>query len=361
MPIAPETQNYDFYLNRMLNNIKTRHPEIDTREGSVAYDACAACALELVQAYATANNYYNETNIETASRTGKYDRCRDQGIDPTVFDAHAGIYRALFDVEVNIGSRWNLDVYNYSVTEALGEDEDTGYLAYAITCETAGSAPNDLTGNLTPIDTPPRGLSYAYLSGVISPGENETPDDEIVDYYYTYLGNNATDGNVAQYEQWCREYPGIGSFKIFSLWNGPNTVKVSILNSENEVADEELVEAFQEYLDPDSSGMGDGKAPIGAIVTVTTAAEKTIDVTATVSLKSGTISYSSVQPALEAYFGSIAYNSNLVSYIAVASTILNAEGIANVTDVTINGGTEDILLSDEQIPILGQLNITQEG
>lgn len=358
MPVAPTTQDLNFYLNRMLNRVKAIHPNVDTREGSVAYDACAACAYELVQAYDTANNYYNETNIETASRTGKYEKCRDQGIDTSIFDAHAGVFRGEFNVEVNIGSRWNCDLFNYVVTEFIEQSDSTQYYEYALTCETVGTAPNDVTGELTPIDNPPRGLSHAALTGDIVPGENETPDDEIVEYYYDYISRKASDGNVAQYEQWAREYPGIGNFHVFPLWNGPNTVKVSILDANNDAADEELIAEFQEYLDPNSSGMGDGVAPIGAIVTVDTAEELQINVSAKVSLKDGTVSTSSIQPALEEYFGSIAYQSTLVSYIAVASTILNAQGIANVTDVLVNNGTEDITLDDEQIPVLGTLDIT---
>ena len=363
MPITNSQYTYDFFLNRMLQNIKVKHDEVDTREGSIAFDACSACANELVQAYDMANNYYNESNIETARREGKLQCCRDQGIDVSVFDAHAAIVMGEFNVQVEIGSRWNLDLYNYTVTEYLGKGiaPDPEYYQYAMQCETAGTGPNGYTGNITPIDGPPRGLTYAAIASIISLGENETSDNDIINYYYNFVAKRVSDGNKAQYEQWCSDYPGIGHYKVLPLYNGPNTVGISILDVNNEPASGELIQEVQEYFDPGSTGMGDGVALIGAIVTVSTAEEFTINVSAQVSLAEGAISAASVKPAIEAYLNSLAFVSDYVGYIALASVILNADGIANVTNVTINADTKDIQLGSNQIPALGQCNITVVG
>lgn len=353
-----EDRTYDFLLNRMIDQIRENYPEVDTREGSMIFNALASEAYELAIAYTELDNIRNETFISTATRDGKLQRCIEQGIDTSIFDASAGVFEGQFNVNVDVGTRWNLDLYNYTVTEYLGQSESTNYYRYALQCETTGTAPNDLTGNLTPISDTPRGLEYAAIVECLIEGENEASDSFIEQYYFDYVGNKATDGNVAQYELWCAEYPGIGHYKVFPLWNGPNTVKVSILSASNEVATEELIDAFQTYLDPNSEGMGNGVAPIGAVVTVTTATTVPINISANVSLKEGYISYTSVQPAIEAYLNDISYVSNNVSYIGIAATILGADGIANVTDVLVNGGTDDVSLSDEEIPVLGTLSLT---
>lgn len=353
-----ENMTFQNLLNRMVSFIKGLNSNIDSREGSVVYDSVASNALETANVYLELDNIRKETFISTASREGKIQCCKEQGIDTSIFDAHAGSFLGQFNVEVEIGSRWNLDLYNYQVTEYLGQDEETQYYKYQLLCETTGSAPNNVTGNLTPISDPHRGLSYAAITECLIQGENETSDSDIEKYYFTYISRNNSDGNVAQYELWCAEYPNVGNYKIFPCWNGKNTVKVSILDSENKSASEELISEFQEYLDPNSEGMGNGQAPIGSIVTVTTATSLKINVSAKVSLKNGVLSESSIEPALTAYLSDIAYTSNTVSYIAIAATMLNAEGIANVSEVLVNEGTSDITLKDEEIPELGELDIT---
>ena len=48
----------------------------------------------------------------------------------------------------------------------------------------------------------------------------------------------------------------------------------------------------------------------------------------------------------------------MVAYMNVGATILNIDGVEFVTDLLINGGTNDVVLSDEVIPVLGTTNWT---
>ena len=116
-------------------------------------------------------------------------------------------------------------------------------------------------------------MYYAMLVECLIEGEDEASDDKIRKSYSDKVKNTNNDGNLGQYKIWCESYPGIGNYKIIPLWDGETTVKVSILDSSNDVATEILVSEFQNYLDPNIEGMGNGVAPIGAFVTVTTATE----------------------------------------------------------------------------------------
>jgi uncharacterized phage protein gp47/JayE len=111
---------------------------------------------------------------------------------------------------------------------------------------------------------------------------------------------------------------------------------------------------MQEYFDPGVTGMGDGVAPIGAFVTVTTATEVPINVGGTVKLKDGYSDTTAIDEALEKYFSEISYNKSLISYMTVGSVILAVEGVDFVTDLVINGGTADIAIGDEEIPTVGE-------
>lgn len=352
--MAYENMTYEFIINRMMNRVSQQYPNLDTREGSILFNALASAAAELAITYIGMDSAGKQTFVDTASRYYILLGCRQMGMDISVFEASAGSHKGVFNVEVPLGSRWNCELYNYVVTEFLEQTED-GHYAYSMLCETNGTEPNNQTGDLIPITDIPHGLEYARLVECIVEGENETSDEDIKTAYYEFVNGTATDGNIAAYERWCTEYDGIGNHKIFPLWNGANTVKVSILSASNHVATEELVDAFQKYLDPNTTGMGDGEAPIGAFVTVTTATEVPINVRANITLKSGYTSTTALTDTLTKYFEELAYADEVttVSYLGIGARLLACEGVANVTGLLINGGTSDITLGAEEIPTVG--------
>ena len=349
--MAYENKTYEDILNRMITQIKVQYPNVDTREGSIIFNALAPAALELSILYRELDNVLNESFVLTASREYLLRGCEQMGMDIYSFDASAGTHKGVFDVEVPIGSRWNCDLYNYIVNEYIEQDEN-GYYTYRLECETVGTAPNNTTGTLTPITDEPSDLTLAEITECLIEGENEKTDAEIRNAYYEYVMGVAVDGNIQQYKTWCANYDGIGNCKVFPLWNGANTVKVSILSSSNGVASDELIEDFQEYLDPGCEGMGNGVAPIGAYVTVSTASERYIEVSGTVKMKPGYTDTSVIDKALEDYFASISYEKSTVPYMTVGAVILGVEGVDSISDLSLDYDTYDIQLGEEEIPVL---------
>lgn len=339
---------YEFILQRMMNRVKSKYPDLDNREGSIIFNALAPAALELAIMYTELDNVLDESFIETASREYLLMACEQMGIDTSSFEAKSGIHKAQFDAPVTIGSRWNCDLYNYTVIEYMGLENNL--YTYSVECETTGTEPNIVTGYLTPITDEPFNFTHAKLVECLIEGEREAFDDNIRTVYREYIGSTASDGNIKQYERWCNEYAGIGNYKIIPLWNGDNTVKVSILSASNKPASDELIAEFQEYLDPNSSGMGDGVAPIGAFVTVSTATELPINISAKVTLKSGYYDTSMIDRVITDYLSEIAYTKTKVAYMNVGAVILNAECVESIENLEINGGTKDITLKNEQIP-----------
>lgn len=351
-----ESQTYEVILSRMIARVTAKYPNLDTREGSLIFDALAPAALELAVMYTELDNVLNESFVNTASREYILIACEQMGMDISSFDASGGTHKGIFNVQVPIGSRWNCDLYNYVVTDYLGLEDS--YHTYKLECETAGTTPNNHTGDLTPITDAPTDLTYAKVTECLIEGENETSDEDIRTAYFEYVNSVATDGNVKQYYRWCNEYDGVGNAKVIPLWNGDNTVKVSILSSSNRAATPELVAEFQEYLDPNCEGMGNGIAPIGAFVTVTTATEVPISVSASVKMKEGFTDTSTIDTALQNYFSQIAYEKSNISYMSVGATILNVEGVDFINNLRIGGDTSDIILGIEEIGVLGTTNWT---
>lgn len=420
--MAFEGLTYEYLLNEMLTDVSSKYPNLDTREGSVLFNALAPAAAETTISYIDLNYILEQSFVLTASRKYLLMACFQMGMDITKFNASAGTFKAEFNVETPIGSRWNCDLYNFAVVKELGLNSDTGLYEYEMLCETTGTVANSITGDLSPIDYMPTDLTHAKITACLVEGENEATDDEIRLAYIEFVTSAVSDGNVAQYKRWCSTYEGIGKSKIFPLWNGDNTVKVSILTSSNRAIDTSedgnLVDKFQEYLDPiqeifigdgitktyilerkpytisevivgetalsssdydyntmtftltlnvvpESSepvkiiypgGMGNGVAPIGAFVTVSTATEKKINITADVKLANGysEIHMPDIETKLTEFFSNVAYDKSVISFMSVGAAILDVPGVEFVSNLTINGASEDIILDHEEIPIMGE-------
>lgn len=187
--------------------------------------------------------------------------------------------------------------------------------------------------------------------------EGET-DEQLRERHRQKVNTPPQDGNIAQYLEWADKFGGIGVSKLFPFWNGGNTVKVAITNMSYQVAEQTLVDAFQNYLDPNSEGLGNGAAPLGVKVTVTGGVRKDINITANVVLAEGYTEPEGVAEAINKYFSSITYIKNSVSYMRMAVDILDTPSIVDMNSFTLNGGTVDVALVGEEIPTLNSINLT---
>lgn len=378
-----ENKTFETILSSMLNYVSEKNPELDTRIGSVIYTALAPIALELESAYHEMDMIIDETFIETASKEYLVKHGDQLGLE--LHEATCAHFKGEFNTQLEIGTRFNLDKFNYTVIDFIeekpmtndkGEAIDPHYI-YELVCETSGSEPNTHFGKLTSI-TYVEKLSYAQLTSVLVYGEDEEDTEQYRYRLQVHAKNPPSDGNVAQYNEWLDEYDGVGKYKVTPCWNGLNTVKLSILNAENR-ADSELVKTVQEYFDPATSnindnksdttypqgrGMGNGKATIGSIVTVTTPTEVIVDVTATLKRKDGYTNYVGVRDVLESYFDKIALDKFEVEYMPLYAKLCEAESVEEVVSlsVTVKGVTMNpdndnfiakVSLGSNEVAILG--------
>lgn len=354
-----ESKTFEYILTNMLARVPNT---VDKRQGSIIYDALAPAAAELAQTYIDLEVILNNSFADTAENTYLDLKCSEFGLTRT--PASKTIQKGTFTnnsgspLDITIGSRFtvaNTDI-NFIATEKIATGQ------FKMECEKEGIIGNTVTGQLIPIDYI-NGLKTANLTEILILGEEEETDDLLRERYFNKIRNIAQDANKEQYLQWANEYPGIGKSKVFPLWNGDNTVKVSILNSNNDIASSELVDDFQEYLDPNSEGLGEGIAPIGAIVTVTTAAYKNINISATVNVAEGYTleqAETAVQTAIENYFrNEISYSKLILSYFTISAVLINTEEIDSISGLLVNGETTNITLNAEEIPYLNSLVLTE--
>lgn len=113
------------------------------------------------------------------------------------------------------------------------------------------------------------------------------------------------------------------------------------------------------------SGLGNGQAPVGALVTVATPSILTIDVGVTLTLASG-YSYdgasgtaavrSDVEAALSAYLASLPPGGTVV-YQHIVATLFSVNGVTDLSGLTVNGGTSNVALTALESPELGTLTL----
>lgn len=342
------TNTKEEILQRMLEQVTDR---LDKREGSVIYDTRAPAAYELSLAYEEMQRLYANTYARTADRQGLIECAAELGLQP--YPATYAVRKGVFvptGIDIPIGARFNYEKLNFAVTEKISDGE------YMLTCETIGTVGNEGSGLLIPIEYI-QGLETAELVDILVYGEEEKDTEAFRERYFESINSEERDGNIAQYKAWVSAFPGIGNAKIMPLWNGANTVKVSILDTENGIASDTLVEAFQEYLDPGSAGLGNGVAPIGAIVTVSTATQVPIDLTGTVILAEGYSNIEGVEEAVRKHLSSISYAKTTVSYMSLGAAIQDCPCIEDLSNFLLNGSTANLALGSEEIPVLQNLSL----
>lgn len=349
-----ENISYEQILKRMLDRVPN---SFDKREGSIIYDALAPAAMELMGMYIEINTILKETFGDTASRDFLIRRARERGVIPQP-STHA-VLKAVSKpdtVDIKVGSRFSLEDLNYEVLEKIRDGE------YKIKCESLGVVGNKYFGPMIPIDYI-QGLQNIEITELLIPGEDEEDTEVFRKRYFDSFDSKAYGGNVEDYLKKTNSIPGVGSTKVTPVWNGGGTVKLTILDSNFNKANETLIETVQNIIDPTKDATGIGIAPIGHIVTVDTVEEVMINISTLMTFEE-TYSFESVKAnimeVISKYLLEIrkqwANQDNPIVRIAqIESRILAIDGIIDIINTQINGSYNNLTLNKYQIPVIGEI------
>ncbi|HCT64262.1 MAG TPA: phage tail protein [Lachnospiraceae bacterium] len=349
-----ESKTYEYILNSMLERVSD---ELDKREGSIIYDALAPAAAELAQMYIDLDVVLQETFGDTASREYLILRAAERGIEP--YEASYAVGKGVFNIAVDIGSRFSIDNYNYAVAELISDSDHS----YKMTCETAGAEPNYYVGTMTPIEYI-QGLTSAELTEIIVLGEDAEETEELRKRYLNSFDNQAFGGNREDYIQKVTEIQGVGGCKVYRAWNGGGTVKLVIINSDYGVPTADLITEVQTAIDPTvNAGEGLGIAPIDHVVTVVSADEQAINISTTITYASGwdfTEAESYINEELDDYFLELnktwqSVDNIIVRISQIESRLLDLEGVIDIYDTTINGSSSNYTVATNSIVVRGDI------
>ena len=348
-----ESQTFDVILKRMLDRVSS---SLDKREGSIIDDAVAPAANELQNAYINLDIMIDEAYADTASRYYLIKRAAERGLVP--YSATKAVVKGEFNINVPIGTRFSLEDLNYIVREKISEQ------VFKLECEQEGVKPNSYLGTLIPIEYI-EGLTKAEITEILIPGEDEEDTEHFRQRYFDSMDSQAFGGNQRDYKEKTEAIPGVGSVKVYPVWNGGGTVKLVITNSENKKPSPTLVEQVQTAIDPvQNQGQGLGIAPIGHVVTVQGVTETAVNITTKITYQddwnwSAIEGY--VNSTIDAYFSQLNANwadsENIVVRISqIESALLGVTGVLDITGTTLNGAEQNLVINADSIPKRGAVS-----
>lgn len=332
-----DEMTFDYIMNRMLESVPDT---VDKREGSIIYDALAPAAAELVKCYMELDVVMDETFVDTASLQYLMLRCKERGV--AIQGETAAVIEGVFtpsSVELTAGLRFNCDEVNYTITEKISAGH------YKLEAETLGTVGNKYTGLLLPIQTV-NGLETAQIAAVLIPAEDGDTTDTLREKYYASIDGEAFGGNVADYREKVNAITGVGGVKVYPVWNGGGTVKLTIIASDFTAPSTELISKVQTAIDPEQNhGEGLGLAPIGHTVTVTGAKYADLTITANVTFAAGwnwDNGKSQLVSAANAYLNELCKawadsETTVVRISQIETHLLTADCVVDVDGTTVNG------------------------
>lgn len=382
-----EKYSYEYLLNEALSKVSDG---VDKREGSIIRDALSPACYEMAKVILELGQIIEQTYITTSNGEWLEGRVLEANIvrDPATQAKKLGIFKDVLGnpVSISIGQTFSTvgdTILNYTVIEPY--TDEMGAIvpgSYVMTCNTYGAVGNSYLGRIVPNDYIEK-LASAEITTLLYPGENEESDESLRKRYLSQVNKTAFGGNVAQYEQWAKDIPGIGAVQVYPVWAGGGTVKLSILDTDYNPCSTDFCNTVLEKFDPENSGnsntrgLGYGIAPIGHKVSVVTPSEHVINVTGKITLLPG-YNLSNVLPNIQTSIGNYllelkrswdSLNSDY-EYVTkvylgrIQYAILSVEGVSSSYELRLNDTETDVILTEDklvqEIPVLGVVNLDEQ-
>lgn len=330
----------------------------DKREGSIIYNALAPAAGKLFEVYTSLDQILVLAFPQTSE--GEYLEMivEEEGIRKNYATPSIRHFEAMGSSgQITKGDRFFVDDIYFVSQETIpipgvfqAKSEEVGVISAIYNPETILPVEN--------IDGL-QSISMILQHDNDIDGIDDESDEALLQRYWERVGNSPGPGNKADYVRWAKEVTGVGNVIVEPLWKGKGTVRVVILTPGGKQAPQLLVDEVQNAIDPGSKGIGEGKAPAGAKVTIATAdlLYITASIPGLVSEHGYTVEQvrSNAETALRDYLRQI-NPGGIVRIREAVSEIINAPGVLDMGDLLINGKRNNLTLEIIQLVDLGEVN-----
>ncbi len=347
-----ENQTKAAILQRMLDATPV---ELDKRQGSVTFDLLSPAAIELAHAYIELDNVL-KFGFAGPQQPGEFLdlRAGEFGLTrlPSVKAEGELLFRGDENTVIPLGTAVSTDEEEAVVFVTSEEGIiKQGKAVVKASAVLGGSRGNVAASRITLVLGNQSGIVTVTNPDPFTNGAEIESDESLLVRYFDRVRRPATSGNAWHYRQWALEVRGVGDVKVFPVWNGGGTVKLSILSADKRAPGQAIIDRVQEAVEE--------RRPVGALVTVSPAQEVKIDVSARLTLAPGAVLGDvKVQFAkeLENYLADLAFHSTVVPYNRVFGLLLDIEAVTDFKELKINGASENLQINEDQVAVAGAVN-----
>ncbi|MDI9412777.1 MAG: baseplate J/gp47 family protein [Bacillota bacterium] len=337
----------------MLNRVKNT---IDKSENSLVFDTLSPASMEIAHLYTVLEAVAAKMDIENLQgeelerhiyqRSGLERKPATKARTTVIIAGEPG-------TSISRGDLVGTETRFFTVLESQVVGAE-GIAEVEVESEVAGENGNVPAEAIKRFPVAIPGLTSVINPEPASGGYEAETDHELLERYYEKIKTPAISGNRHHYLIWAKEVPGVGDARVVPTWAGPGTVKVVVVDSNKMPASQELVDEVANHIEEER--------PLGADVTVEPAKPKQLDVHLTV-VKDDAYTLEQVrlniQHNIEKHLEEIAFDRDFISFAHIGRIILESEGVQDYSDLTLNGGIDNVLLGFEEVPVLSEVVISE--
>lgn len=350
---------------------------VDTRTGSVYMDMAAGHCIRAAFFFANLSELFNMFALDTCYADVLDDKAEEWGL--TRHPASAAVFNATFvGTQPEEGDRFFAEDSEYYFRVVVDEEDST----LRLEAETEGAEVNTLSAGteIVPVDDID-GLEEAYLGEIYKNGSDEETDDALRTRLREKMAGPAENGNRQHYKTWCESIDGVGRARIVPLFAGENTVRAVLYDAEGKPCSADVVQAVQDYIDPITQnyefedndhvtwicgdGFGDGVANMGAHFLATAAVELGIYISFTATPMGGATADSiqaATEEVVEDYLTQLMVDTEegedvIVRISAIGALISDLDEVVDYENLTLNGGSVNVVVSDGYAAVLKEVTV----
>lgn len=343
------SKTYEEIKQRVLSNTNI---DVDKREGSFLNNMASPLSYELAKFYIEQQDLVNMAFVKNGYFNYLDAKCEEYGISRKQGTKAVGevIFTGENGTLISNGTMLFVDdLYFVVLNDATITENQAELVVEALE---VGKQYNLLANTRLTLTEPINGVNDIYVKSNFENGTDIESDEDLRERFFTTIKKTYTSGNVAHYETWTLEVEGVGSCKVYPLKNGNGTVEIVITNSDMLGASSELIESVKANIEE--------KRPIGANVSVVSATEKAINITANITLSVGYELMEVKQlfeEKLKEYLKEISFKSSYVSTAKLGNLLLDIDGVYDYTDFKVNNAINNVPLEDTEVPKVGTISL----
>ena len=343
-------QSKEEILKRMISNIAN---EVNCNEGTYTQDVLSAGAVEYEKIRDDLDNILDIVFIQNAYAVGNYNavemRAAEQGTDRKKGIKASGNVDFKTVVGTEIPKDFIVQTKGGLQYKTLQEITTTTEITTVkVEAIEVGSRYNVVANTIIQMPIQLVGILEVNNPTNFTGGMDRESIDDLYSRYLVKLRTPATSGNTHHYYLWAMETNGVGGAKVLPE---KGKVTVVIIDGNKRKPTEEIINNCKNHINEERPVLS-GQLIIQGAEEVAINLSVLLVIDASRSLEDVK---ADIENNVSEYIKSLAFKDNTIRYSRICNCVLNVTGVKDYSNLTVNSKTENIVVTDLQVPILGSV------